>query len=73
LRESFYEKVTFLAGGVFFPEDCEGDQWLRLSFTYQPEELIWEGIKRLSNALKRLEKKSKARIMPEKSLARPIV
>jgi DNA-binding transcriptional MocR family regulator len=73
LRESFYEKVTFLAGGVFFPEDVEGDQWLRLSFTYQPEDLIWEGIKRLSNALKRLEKKSQARIMPGRSLAIPIV
>ena len=73
LRESFYEKVTFLAGGVFFPEEVEGDQWLRLSFTYQPEDLIWEGIKRLSNALKRLEKKSQARIMPGRSLAIPIV
>lgn len=73
LRESFYEKVAFIPGGTFFPEEIEGEAWLRLSFTYEKEDLIEEGIKRLSKAIKKLKKKSKTDIEKDELLINPIV
>jgi 2-aminoadipate transaminase len=73
LRESFYEKVAFIPGGTFFPEEIEGEALLRLSFTYEKEDLIEEGVKRLSKAIKKLKKKSKTDIEKDERLINPIV
>jgi DNA-binding transcriptional MocR family regulator len=53
LNECYYEKVSFVSGENFFPDE-KGDEWLRLNFSHESEAKIEEGIKRLSRALKRL-------------------
>ena len=44
------ERVAFLPGGASFVED-PGANHLRLNFTYAPEDLIREGVRRLMRAL----------------------
>jgi GntR family transcriptional regulator / MocR family aminotransferase len=46
--------VNFVPGALFFPDGVGGEHCLRLNFVIQPPDEIEEGIKRLSQALKRL-------------------
>jgi GntR family transcriptional regulator/MocR family aminotransferase len=48
------EGVDFVPGSVFFPEEQETSNWLRLNFVAQAPAEIEEGIKRLGKAIKRL-------------------
>ncbi|HYK91764.1 MAG TPA: PLP-dependent aminotransferase family protein [Acidobacteriota bacterium] len=54
------EGVAFAPGGAFFPQDSDGDHYLRLNFVSQPPEETEEGIKRLGKAIKRLEVSSRS-------------
>ncbi len=49
------EGVAFMPGGLFFPHNQDGAQFLRLNFVSQPPEEIEEGIKRLGKSIRRLE------------------
>jgi len=71
-REAFYEKVTFIEGKLFsLKEDRE--EWLRLNFSYLDEDLIEEGINRLSKAICKLKKRHKNRSSNETLTVKPIV
>lgn len=72
LREALDEKVVFVNGEAFHPEG-KGEEYLRLNFTFQPEELIEEGIKKLGRALNKLIKKSKIERKDEIYLSKPVV
>ncbi len=72
LREAFYEKVVFVLGEAFHAEG-EGEDYLRLNFTFQKEKLIEEGIRKLGRALNRLIKKSKTQKESERSVTKPVV
>jgi 2-aminoadipate transaminase len=71
LHEVSYEKVAFIPGETCYT-DGKGGEWLRLNFTYEKEESIKEGIKRLSKASRRLIKKYKGKIERERFETRPI-
>ena len=49
------EGVVFTPGSAFYPDGSEGDGCMRLNFVTNPPERIEEGIRRLGNALRRLE------------------
>jgi GntR family transcriptional regulator / MocR family aminotransferase len=49
------EGVAFTPGWRFFPNECNGENDMRLNFAAQPPEKISEGIKRLGKAIRRLE------------------
>lgn len=61
LREVSYERVAFIPGETSYTEG-KGAEWLRLNFTYEKEESIKEGIKRLSKVLRRIIKRAKKEI-----------
>jgi GntR family transcriptional regulator / MocR family aminotransferase len=49
------EGVAFIPGCRFFPNNCNGEDYMRLNFASQPPDKISEGIKRLGKAMRRLE------------------
>lgn len=54
LREkALKEKVAFVPGINFYPNADGGSEAMRLNFSYAPEDVIVEGIKRLGIALKK--------------------
>jgi 2-aminoadipate transaminase len=48
------EKTAFVAGPPFFPERAQGKRFLRLSFSFIPEDRIEEAIERLGRAIQAL-------------------
>ena len=52
LKEAIEENVAYVPGAPFFA-DGKGQNTMRLSFCYPSEENIEEGIKRLSNVIKK--------------------
>ncbi|MHB8779987.1 MAG: aminotransferase-like domain-containing protein, partial [Candidatus Geothermincolia bacterium] len=52
LAAAIERKVAYVPGAGFFP-DRSGTNYMRLNFSYPPEEKIWDGIKRLSAVIKR--------------------
>lgn len=48
------EGVTFAIGNGFFPDEQDGQSWLRLNFVAQAPDRIEEGIRRLGRAVERL-------------------
>jgi GntR family transcriptional regulator / MocR family aminotransferase len=48
------EGVDFAPGNIFFPDQSDGKDWLRLNFVAQAPEQINAGIKRLGSAVRRL-------------------
>jgi 2-aminoadipate transaminase len=51
------EGMAFTPGCRFFPNECSGDNFMRLNFAAQKPEKITEGIRRLGKAIRRLETK----------------
>jgi GntR family transcriptional regulator / MocR family aminotransferase len=49
------EGVAFTPGCRFFPNDCNGENHMRLNFATQPPDKITAGIKRLGTAMRRFE------------------
>jgi 2-aminoadipate transaminase len=47
------EKVAYVPGNAFYPEESEGRHNMRLNFSYCKPEIIVEGIRRLGIALKK--------------------
>ena len=47
--------VDFMPGSSFYPDGTDDRGWLRLNFVVQPVEEIDEGIRRLGEAIRRLE------------------
>jgi DNA-binding transcriptional MocR family regulator len=72
LREAVDEKVVFVGGETFFPEG-EGQNYLRLNFSFQPEELLIEGSRRLGRALTKLAERNKDHQERRKLNSKPIV
>jgi len=70
LQEALRERVSFLSGELFYP-DGRGQEEIRLTFTSQPPATIAEGIRRLSQALRRLKRKRVEEA--EETLLKPIV
>ncbi len=52
LAAAIDQKVAYVPGMAFFP-DRSGANYMRLNFSYPPEEQIWEGVRRLSLVIKR--------------------
>lgn len=50
------EGVAFTPGCRFFPNECLGENYMRLNFASQPPDRIREGIQRLGKAMQRLER-----------------
>ena len=46
--------VSFVPGNYFFTDGKSGNEWIRLNFASQPEEAITEGIKRLGQAMRKM-------------------
>jgi len=53
LKLAIEEKVAFVPGRVFYPDENDGHRCMRLTFSYAKPEIIEEGIKRLGRAMKR--------------------
>jgi GntR family transcriptional regulator / MocR family aminotransferase len=51
------EGMAFTPGCRFFPNECSGDNFMRLNFAAQKPEKITEGIRRLGKAIRRFETK----------------
>jgi 2-aminoadipate transaminase len=49
------EGMAFTPGCRFFPNECSGDNFMRLNFAAQTPDKITEGIRRLGKAIRRLE------------------
>ncbi|MEN4098645.1 MAG: aminotransferase, partial [Anaerolineaceae bacterium] len=49
------EGVAFTPGCRFFPNECLGENYMRLNFASQPPDRIREGIQRLGKAMRRFE------------------
>lgn len=73
LKEALNKKVAFIPGVPFFPSESEGKNWIRLNFTYEKQELIEEGIKRMSSAVEKLIKRNKKAKKGEKFEIQPII
>jgi|YNPNPStandDraft_1061719.scaffolds.fasta_scaffold14293_3 2-aminoadipate transaminase len=54
LRRALEEKVAYVPGSSFYPNEDGGFNAMRLNFSYCPTETIVEGIRRLGNALKKV-------------------
>jgi len=54
LRVALEEKVAYVPGSSFYPNEDGGFNAMRLNFSYCPTETIVEGIRRLGNALKKV-------------------
>jgi len=72
LREAIYEKVFFIEGKIFSPQNNHED-WLRLNFTYADEKQIEEGIRRLSSAIQKLKTRHGRKPEIESLSAKPII
>lgn len=72
LAEAAQRRVAFVAGEAFHA-DGGGQDTLRLNFTYQSEQGIQEGIRRLSEALTTLMRSRQVRPALQKEAVRPIV
>lgn len=72
LAEAALQRVAFVVGEAFHA-DGGGQNALRLNFTYQNEQGIKEGIRRLGEALTALLKRRRERRAPRREAARPIV
>lgn len=72
LAEAVQRRVAFVVGEAFHA-DGGGQDTLRLNFTYQNEQGIQEGIRRLSEALTALMRSRKERPIPQREAVRPIV
>jgi DNA-binding transcriptional MocR family regulator len=71
-REAVYEKVIFVEGNTFSPnENCEDR--LRLSFSFLDITLIEEGVKRLSRAINKLKKRDRLERRKEISSTKPMI
>jgi GntR family transcriptional regulator/MocR family aminotransferase len=49
------EGVSFAPGSIFFTDDVNGKEWMRLNFSAQPVEDVEEGVKRLGISIQRME------------------
>jgi len=58
LQAASEEMVDFVPGSRFFPDDNQGNDWMRLNFVVHSPEKIDEGIKRLGTAIERLGTKN---------------
>ncbi len=58
------KKVAVIPGGAFFPRTDDGEQWMRLNFTFEDEDHIEKGIRILGEVLKKM--KAKKDNMPNK-------
>jgi GntR family transcriptional regulator/MocR family aminotransferase len=52
------EGVAFAPGSAFFPQGCEEQGWMRLNFVASSVEEIEEGIKRLGEAIQKMQRRS---------------
>jgi 2-aminoadipate transaminase len=53
LKVAVEEKVAFVPGNAFYPDDRDGRCCMRLNFSYSEPAVIEEGIRRLGRAVKR--------------------
>jgi len=51
LQVAYKEGVDFVPGSEFFPDEEQGQAWMRMNFVAQPPDKIEEGIKRLGQAI----------------------
>jgi 2-aminoadipate transaminase len=72
LAEAVQRRVAFVVGEAFHA-DGGGQDTLRLNFTYQNEQGIQEGIRRLSEALTTLMRSRQEHPVPQREAVRPIV
>ncbi|GGE33010.1 GntR family transcriptional regulator [Pullulanibacillus camelliae] len=63
--------VSYLPGNLFFPQQSEGEHFIRLNYTYVSQESIKKGIGLLLEAIAQLDQKSDNRNIKEEST--PIV
>ena len=71
LSEAARRQVVFIVGEACHV-DGGGQEWMRLNFTYHPEDLITEGVRRLGQAMEELLQRQQ--IQPAEALSlRPIV
>jgi len=52
LEEALKKKVAFVSGKAFYPNPADGMNTMRLNFTYPPDDLIREGLRRLGSVIK---------------------
>ncbi|MDN3954546.1 PLP-dependent aminotransferase family protein [Sporolactobacillus laevolacticus] len=50
--------VIYTPGNVFYPQESDGEHWLRLNFTYESMDRLERGLSILINAVKKLNKQS---------------
>jgi DNA-binding transcriptional MocR family regulator len=72
LREALKERVAFIPGGIFYP-DNRGQDRIRLTFTSHPPAVIKEAVRGLGVALRRVERAGAEEPLEEAEAIRPIV
>lgn len=50
--------VIYTPGNVFYPQESDGEHWLRLNFTYESMDRLERGLSIFINAVKKLNKQS---------------
>ncbi|MCO7125445.1 PLP-dependent aminotransferase family protein [Sporolactobacillus shoreicorticis] len=63
--------IIYTPGTVFFPQESDGEHWLRLNYTYETLERLTEGLNLLIKAIKRLSVQNEP--LDEATGVRPIV
>ncbi|MEA4848499.1 MAG: PLP-dependent aminotransferase family protein [Clostridiaceae bacterium] len=65
--------VVYLPGEIFYPDGTQGENFMRLNFTFPDSSKIEEGIKRLMDALTEVEARDKSDPADRAYSRRPIV
>jgi 2-aminoadipate transaminase len=61
-KELLYNEVAVISGGAFFSRPEEGEEWLRLSYSYESESQIEKGIRIIGGVSEKiLAKRNKSR------------
>jgi DNA-binding transcriptional MocR family regulator len=63
--------IIYTPGTVFFPQESDGEHWLRLNYTYETMERLTEGLNLLIKAIKKLNMQNES--LNKATGVRPIV
>jgi DNA-binding transcriptional MocR family regulator len=63
--------MIYTPGTVFFPQESDGEHWLRLNYTYETMERLTAGLNLLIKAIKKLSVQNES--LDKETGVRPIV
>lgn len=73
LIKSSHKGIVYTPGNVFYPEESDGNNYIRLNFTFESTKNIYEGIARLLEAIEEVASEIDLLFDYKKILKKPIV